>query len=255
MPQTTKNRLVQMQEDIRRSLKKPPEKRAWLMVINIDKCIGCHACEVSCIAENASPPGVSYRVVKEVETGDYPDVKRVFMPTNCQQCDNPPCVKGLPAEAYTKRPDGVLVFHYEKMKGKKLFEQVEGNCPYTAVYHDTGKFYTENTPQLQAYETRPVNEYGKKWDRKSKKASPVDALRKCHFCVQRLEAGLLPACVGTCVGGAMYFGDENDPDGLIHKLLKKGETIRLLESEGTRPRVVYLAGAVVSREECEACHG
>ena len=95
MTSIAENRLGRMLEDLRRSLSKPVAERSWIIAIDVDRCIGCFTCWIACLAENVLPPGVSYRVVKEVESGEYPDVKRVFMPTNCQQCDNPPCVKGL----------------------------------------------------------------------------------------------------------------------------------------------------------------
>ncbi|MFQ5797698.1 MAG: 4Fe-4S dicluster domain-containing protein [Bacteroidota bacterium] len=255
MSSEMENHLIRMQADVERSLKKAVEKRSWVMVIDTDKCIGCHACTVSCIAENVSPPGVSYRVVQEVEAGTYPQVRRFFMPTNCQQCDNPPCVNGLPKDWYTKRADGILVYHYDKLRGKDVYEKVKNQCPYTAVYHDTGRFYTEGTPAFEPYETVESHEYGAAWVRKGKGKSPIDAVRKCHFCLHRLEQRMLPACVTTCVGGAMYFGDKNDPTSLVSDLLKKRQSIRLNESAGTEPRVIYLAGAVATVEDCAACHG
>ena len=253
-PYKKENILVRMQEDLKRALQKGMNKRSWFMVIDTDKCIGCNACTVSCIAENVTPPGVSYRVVNDIEDGDYPDVSRYFMPTNCQQCDNPPCVKGIPEDAYTKRADGILVFHYDKMKGKKLFQKVDNQCPYTAVYYDNGTFYTEGTPKLEPYETRPSYEYGEEWSRVGKEHSPIDAIRKCHFCLHRLEASMLPACVTTCVGRAMYFGDKNDPKSVVNKLLKNRKWIRINESEGTKPRVLYLTGTILNMETCMSCH-
>lgn len=248
------NRLIRMQEDLRKSMQKPINQRSWVMVIDVDKCIGCHACTVACMAENALPPGVSYRVVYDTEDGEFPNVRRFFMPTNCQQCDDPPCVKGLPKEFYTKRPDGILVFHYEKMKGKDLFKKIRNACPYTAVYHDDGRFYTDETPKMEPYETRPSYDYGKKWTRKKNGGQPLDALRKCHFCLHRLEAGMLPACVTTCVGGAMHFGDASDPDAFIHEILKKRATLHINESENTRPRVWYVTGTAEKTPVCADCH-
>jgi molybdopterin-containing oxidoreductase family iron-sulfur binding subunit len=244
-----------MQEDLERALKKPVEKRSWQMVIDVDKCIGCNSCSVACVAENVLPPGVSYRVVVEVEEGVYPDVRHYPMPTNCQQCDNPPCVKGLPEDFYTKRPDGILVYDYSKMKGEKIFRQARTACPYTAVYHDTGGFYTDGTPKREPYEAQQSYDYGDRWVRTGGGKSPVDAVRKCHFCLHRLESGMIPACVTTCVGGAMYFGDKNDPKSLINELIQKRESVLTYEDEGTGPRVVYLTGIVSTAQACANCHG
>ena len=95
---------VRMREDVKRALSKPVEERSWVMVIDIEKCIGCHACTISCIAENVSPPGVTYRKVFDIETGEYPNVNRLFMPTNCMHCDNPPCAKAANAKTLNTKP-------------------------------------------------------------------------------------------------------------------------------------------------------
>ncbi len=248
-------RTLRMHEDLLRALEKPAERRSWAMAIDLDKCIGCHACEVACVAENALPPGVTYRKVFEVEDGEYPNVRRLFMPTNCQQCDDPPCVAGLPEDAYTKRPDGVLVFHYDRIRGKDLYRKISRQCPYTAVYHDDGRFFTEQTPARAPYEERPTFDYGEARHRTGEEPTVLDAVRKCHFCVHRLDAGLLPACVTTCVGGAMYFGDANDPDSLVNSVLRTRKAMRLYEEEGTRPRVWYLTGTLAAVETCRSCHG
>ena len=110
--------LLRMQEDIKRALGKPEGQRRWVMIVNTKKCTGCMACVVACMAENVTGPGVTYRTVPEVEVGDYPNVSRIFMPTNCQHCDNPPCLKAANAiapGAVTKRPDGIVTFDYAKM--------------------------------------------------------------------------------------------------------------------------------------------
>ncbi|MFQ6120794.1 MAG: 4Fe-4S dicluster domain-containing protein [Methanosarcinales archaeon] len=248
-------RILRMEDDLKRALKKPKNKRSWIMVIDVDKCIGCHACVVSCIAENVLPPRVNYRKVLETEDGEYPYVKKIFMPTNCMQCDNPPCVKELPEDSYLKRPDGILVFEYEKLKGREIYEKIKRKCPYTAVYYDDGDFYTDKTPVIEPYETRESFEYGKKWKRvKNEKKSPINSVRKCHFCLHRLESGMLPACVTTCIGGAMYFGDRNDSRSFANELLKKRMAIRMYEDEGTEPRIYYLTGVIFTPETCAKCH-
>jgi len=252
------NVLLRMQQDLERALHKPVEQRGWVMVIDTRKCIKCEACVVACIAENVLPPGVYYRWVPEVEVGEYPNVRRIFMPANCMQCDKPPCMEAIakiaPGAIY-KRPDGIVAIDYTKFPlcGKEAFEAAAKACPYhRALYYDDGRFYTEDTPALQAYETRPNFEYGRHWFRTERRL-PVDTARKCHFCLHRLEAGMLPACVTTCVGEAMHFGDLNDPESLVSQMLKeqKDKVLRVKESAGTEPRVYYLSE---KPEECRRWH-
>ncbi|MDR5694189.1 MAG: 4Fe-4S dicluster domain-containing protein [Armatimonadota bacterium] len=249
---STDNEVLRMQQDLERALRKPVEQRQWVMVIDTRKCIGCNACVVACIAENRLPPGVSYRTVPEVEVGEYPAVRRVFMPTNCQQCDNPPCMKAAPPGAISKRPDGIVVVDYTKFRTRKAFEAAAKACPYTALYFDDGKYWTQGTPRLQAYETRPHVEYGQRWTRMEGQL-PIGAGRKCHFCLQRLEVGMLPACVTTCIGRAMYFGDISDKRSLVADLLRRNPHMQVNANLGTRPRVYYITEDV--KKNCQVCHG
>ena len=95
--------LIRMQRDLKRALAKKPSDIKWGMVIDIARCIGCHACTIGCVAENKLPPGVVYRPVIEQEIGQYPDVRRRFLPHPCVQCQNPPCVKVCPVTATYKQ--------------------------------------------------------------------------------------------------------------------------------------------------------
>src|SRR3989304_4067811 len=101
-------------------------------------------------------------------------------------------------------------------------------------------------------------EKGKKWIRKKgKDEPPIETGRKCHFCLHRLNAGMVPACVTTCTGRAMYFGDLNDPQSLVAELLKNKPSYRVNESLGTKPRVYYLHSTYTEKElkeGCAACH-
>ena len=231
--------LPRMREDLTRALKKPVEQRRWTMVMNTKRCTACYACVVACLAENGSPPGVAYRRVSDVESGEYPQVTRTFMPINCMQCDNPPCMKAAPAGAITKRPDGIVAFDYDKLKGKEVFARVSKACPYNAVSFDEGTFFSDGTPARQPYEEQVSPEYNEGL-RRADGGSPIGNARKCHFCLHRLEAGMLPACVTSCIGHATYFGDANDPDSLVAELVGRPEARRLKEELGTRPRVYYL---------------
>lgn len=230
--------LLRMQKDLRKALKKPVEQRKWIMVIDIRKCVGCHACTISCMAENKLPPGVVYRPVVQEEFGKYPNVQFRFFPRPCMQCESPSCTAVCPVHATWKREDGITVVDYEKCIGCRYCLTA---CPYGARTSDFGEYYTANTPELQPYELLPNNEYGKSWNRSdSSHSSPKGNARKCQFCLHRLDEGLLPQCVTTCIGRATYFGDANDPESLIAELAKKANQIKLLEEKGTKPNVIYL---------------
>ncbi|MBI4494354.1 MAG: 4Fe-4S dicluster domain-containing protein [Chloroflexi bacterium] len=235
-PPVQQNVLVRMQQDLQRALQKPIEQRRWAMAIDLRKCIGCSACTVACKAENKLPPGVVYRPVVEEEVGTYPNVSRRFTPRPCMQCENPPCVPVCPVSATYQRPDGIVEIDYNACIGCRYCIAA---CPYGARTFDWGENYTSGTPRLEAYEQKVSFEYGQSWSRENGQ-SPVGNVRKCQFCVHRLEAGMLPACTTTCVGGATYFGDANDPRSLVSELISRPNTMRLKEELGTRPKVYYV---------------
>lgn len=228
--------LLRMQRELQKALKKPMEQRRWVMVIDLRKCIGCSACTISCNSENVLPPGVVYRPVVEEEIGEYPNVTRRFIPRPCMQCDNPPCVPVCPVSATWKRADGIVVVDYDVCIGCRYCIMA---CPYNARTFDFGERYTNGTPKEMAYETRPTFEYREQWPREPDR-SPIGNARKCHFCIHRIESGMLPSCTTSCVGGATYFGDANDPNSLVSKLTGQPNVIRLREELGTKPRVYYL---------------
>ena len=141
-----------------------------------------------------------------------------------------------PVSATFKRPDGIVAINYDECIGCRYCITA---CPYSARTFDAGRFYTSDTPQLESYETLPNFEYSESWDR-SKGDSPIGNARKCQFCAHRLDAGMLPACVTTCIGRATYFGDANDPDSLVSELSASPNMMRLKEEMGTEPKVYYL---------------
>ena len=233
---TPQDPVLRMQDDLKRALQKPIEQRRWVMLLDLRKCVGCSACTVACIAENKLPPGVVYRPVLEEEFGTYPNVTRRFVPRPCMQCDNPPCVPVCPVSATYKRPDGIVAIDYDACIGCRYCITA---CPYSARTFDNGRFYTSGTPAVQPYEKLANFEYGEQWDR-SKGDSPIGNARKCQFCVHRLDAGMLPACVTTCIGRATYFGDANDSQALVSELIASPHVTRLKEEMGTEPKVYYI---------------
>ena len=242
------NILLRMQQELHRALEKPLDQRRWIMAVDLRKCVGCHACTVACKAENKLPPGVVYRPVIETEMGEYPNVARRFIPVSCMQCDEPPCVPVCPVHATYKRPDGIVEIDYDSCIGCRYCIAA---CPYGARTFDWGEYYRGRTPRREETngvmagetpyegESAPSYEYGRAWTRTGNR-SPVGNARKCHFCLHRISAGMLPACVATCISGATYFGDANDPDSLVSKQIARPNRVRLKEEKATEPRVYYL---------------
>ncbi len=238
--------IIRMVRDLKRALAKPLEERKWSMAIDLRKCVGCHACTVGCAAENKLPPGVVYRPVLEEEIGTYPHVTRRFIPRPCMQCEEPPCVPVCPVAATWKRKDGIVEIDYDQCIGCRYCITA---CPYSARTFDTGRYYTEHTPQVAAayvggeqarvYEDAPNFDYGKARPREEGQ-SPIGNARKCHFCLHRLEKGMLPECVTTCIGRATFFGDANDPKSLLSELISRPNVLHLKEEMGTKPKVHYL---------------
>jgi len=229
---------IRMMRDLQRALKKPLEERKWSMVIDLRKCVGCDSCTVACIAENKLPPGVVYRPVIQEEVGTYPNVRRRFIPRPCMHCDNPPCVPVCPTKATYKRPDGIVTIDYDRCIGCRYCITA---CPYNARTFDFGEFYTKDkgNHDIMPYEDVDTYEYGENWERQKGK-SPVGNARKCHFCMHRIEKGMLPMCVVSCIGRATFFGDANDPKALVSELIGQPNVMRLKEELGTRPSVYYL---------------
>jgi molybdopterin-containing oxidoreductase family iron-sulfur binding subunit len=236
-----------MQRDLKRAAAKDQDDVRWGMVIDLARCIGCHACTIGCVAENKLPPGVVYRPVLEQELGTYPHVRRRFYPRPCVQCQNPPCVKVCPVTATYKNKQGVVVVNYSRCIGCRYCLAA---CPYMARSSDFGEWYTHDTAEVEgtlvgqsqagdAYEATPASEYRKAWPKRAHQ-SPVGNARKCHFCLHRLDVGMLPACVTTCIGRATIFGDLTDRDSLIFSLLASPRISRLKEELGTKPAVYYL---------------
>lgn len=238
--------LERMRAELSHALQKPVADRRWVMVIDLRKCVGCHACTIGCVAENKLPPGVVYRPVLEEEWGTYPNVGRRFIPRPCMQCDNPPCTPVCPVNATFKNEDGIVEVDYDQCIGCRACLTA---CPYGARTSDFGLTYTEGLPvadgliagrtNAEGYERVANFEYSEARPREGHE-SPIGNARKCHFCLHRVRVGELPACVTTCIGRATMFGDANDPDSLVSEMIAQPNVMRLKEELGTSPRVYYL---------------
>ncbi len=178
-------------------------KKRWGFVMEPDRCIDCEACMVACSVENNVPLGEHRNWIGHKETGAFPDLNMTFTPENCHHCGNPPCERVCPTGATYRREDGLVLVDYKKCIGCKYCMMA---CPYDARYVNKEK----------------------------------QAVDKCTFCVHRLDAGLPPACVETCIGGARHFGDLNDPNSAVSKLLATHDHYQIYEEAGTAPAIYYI---------------
>ncbi len=233
------------------------------MVIDLDRCTGCRACMEACKVENNTPQGIFWMHVFRFEEGEYPDVQDRFMPRPCMHCENPPCVKVCPTAARYQREDGLVATDYEKCTGTRYCYAA---CPYGANYFNwkepSQNYYLD---WEKAKELKPITgglvppyknpaldqPYGKEKRRIAGGGHKVRVIEKCTFCVQRVEKGLTTACAANCPVKAIHFGDLDDPDSEVSRLIREKSTFRLREEYGTSPKVYYIGSvplAAGSRE-------
>lgn len=185
----------------------------WAMVVDLRRCVGCQTCTAACKNANATPPGVQWRRVLDVETGRYPDVQRAFVPVGCMHCEEPPCISVCPSTATRRRADGIVTIDPETCIG----------CGYCIV----------------------ACPYGARFK--------VDGIAtKCTFCVERIDAGMAqglvpgtdpaatPVCVNDCIAGAMHFGDLENPDSNVSRLLADNPHFRMHDELETGAGIYYL---------------
>lgn len=210
----------------------------WAMVVDLRRCVGCQTCTAACKLANATPPGVQWRRVLDMEVGEYPEVRRAFVPVGCMHCDDPPCMSVCPSTATRKRADGIVTIDYELCIGCGYCAVA---CPYQA------RFKTDRASF--AYGDRPTDTEAKRFDE-----GRLGVATKCTFCVDRIDAGAqqgltpgvdpeaTPACVNSCIAGALHFGDIDDPNSNVSRLVGENVHFRMHEELGTGPRMYYLWG-------------
>lgn len=225
----------------------------YAMVIDLDRCTGCRACMEACKVENATPQATFWMHVFRFEEGEYPNTHIWFMPRPCMHCDNPPCAKVCPVGARFKREDGLVATDTDRCIGCRYCEVA---CPYGVNYfnwktpskayyldwgdRELGKVTGGATPP---YRNPGLDRaYGKEQRRTAGGGHAKGVIEKCTFCVHRVEKNQAPACVSNCPPFALQFGDLDDPDSVVSRLLRKRSHFKLLEDVGTRPRVFYVGG-------------
>jgi Fe-S-cluster-containing dehydrogenase component len=203
------------------------------MVIDVAKCTGCYACFLACKDENAGEEHPGYTAAApmtgqhwinlvEVERGTYPKVKLNHIPVLCSHCDDPTCLKFGQEEAVYKREDGIVMIDPVKAIGQK---QIVNACPYRAIF----------------------------WNEEKQLA------QKCDMCAHLLDEGYkTPRCVEMCPTGALVFGDFNDPESEVAKLVAQMKPYARRPEYGLNDNVLYLniprkfiAGTVVFKDTDE----
>ena len=207
--------------------------------LNLSKCIGCRRCVEACVLENncgvqgnlqnirvvALPSGgLDLSKGNHYYPGPIPVEGKWYLPVQCHQCENPPCVQACPVEATWREPDGIVVIDYDWCIGCRYCAVA---CPYWARHFNWAK------PEIPAEAVNPQTHY------LGNRPRPRGVMEKCTFCIQRTRKGRLPVCQEACPTGARIFGDLADPGSEIRFVLANRPVFRLKEFLHTNPRFWY----------------
>ena len=245
------------------------------MVIDLGKCVGCGACAIACKAENNTrnrADGQSFNwadFVMKTE-GTFPNVHHWVMPVLCNHCSDAPCVKACPVKpnkAMYKTPEGITMYDSslcigcrscqeacpyskEKLGDDSLDGQSYSVISYNGDEADPQPFWNDKAAAIagctssgadvatKAGAALPaMNQFA------AAEAQPLrrkDVVEKCTFCYHRVSNGRQPACVEVCPSLARVFGDQEDPNAPISKILATKKSFRLQEDKGTKPNVHYI---------------
>lgn len=229
-----------------------PEHR-WTMVVDLDRCTGCSACVIACHAENNVPimsldqvrqrRAIHWIRIERYWSSKGRQVKAVLLPVMCQQCMRAPCEPVCPVYAsYHLNHHNINGQAYQRCVGTR---DCQSNDPYKV------RFFNFFDPQFDEPLTQQLNP--------DVTVRTAGVMEKCTFCLQRLnraeqkalaqgrtlrDGEVVPACVQSCPPSALIFGDRNDPESQVNKVIEgnAGRSFILLEELGTQPLVVYLKG-------------
>jgi phenylacetyl-CoA:acceptor oxidoreductase subunit 1 len=208
----------------------------WAMVADLERCVGCQTCTAACRHANATSPAVQWRKVIDIEAGSFPKVSRTFVPVGCQHCADPPCMHVCPTTATRQRADGIVTIDYDICIGCAYCDVA---CPYQARFKITKEDFAYGDEAMQ-------NEIERE------DPARLGVAQKCTFCSDRIDFGIenglapgsdpraTPACVNSCIADALHFGDVEDPDSNVSKLLHAHKSFRMHAELGTEPGFHYL---------------
>jgi molybdopterin-containing oxidoreductase family iron-sulfur binding subunit len=210
--------------------------------INISRCKGYRDCVHACVKENnlGRDSQMQYIRVLQMDQGDFnlehsdhyydpetvPIEGKHYLPVQCMQCDDPPCVKACPVEATWMEPDGIVVVDYDWCIGCRYCMAA---CPYWA------RHFNWTVPEIPAEEMNTNTHY------LGNRPRPRGVVEKCHFCIHRTRRGQQPACMEACPTGSRIFGNLLDPDSEIRYVLANKQVFRLKEDLGTEPKFWYFS--------------
>ncbi|MEW6410058.1 MAG: 4Fe-4S dicluster domain-containing protein [Nitrospirota bacterium] len=233
---------LEWKKDIRISATKAIPNVKFGYGLDLSRCIGCRKCVYACVEENNQSriPQIHWITVLRFKKGEkwidlensekyynpkqIPEPGHFYVPVQCQQCENPPCVKVCPTQATWKDPDGVIVIDYNWCIGCRYCMAA---CPYGARRFNWAK------PNIPTEELNPETHY------LGNRPRYKGVVEKCTFCIQRTRVGKYPACVEVCPVGARKFGNLLDPKSEIRYIIENMRVFRLKEDLNTYPKFYY----------------
>ena len=221
------------------------------MVIDLQRCTGCGACIIACKNENNLDTGVAWAGKIITTEGRFPNVRYDYIPTLCNHCANAPCVGVCPTKAMHKAEGGITMHDPDKCIGCRYCMAI---CPYGVIHYnreEPHKFWRDDQALMPGITSAPaevaqhvggtvIPYYNPAREATLPGIRPQGVVEKCTFCDHRIRSGELPYCVEACPANARIFGDLDDPDSQVRRLLGKYRAMRLREELGTEPKVYYI---------------